>query len=279
MDQHVCSAPVVLVSALLRDAGFRHGFATRVGGVSAAPFDTLDFGVQDDAANVAENLRRLGAAVGFDPASLYQASQVHGAGVLVASGGPSEMRTQEADALVAFAPSFSGGAASVRPLRSVGVRVADCTPVLVGDPLTGAALAIHAGWRGVVAHVVAAGVSAMRARHPSRLVAAIGPSIGVCCFEVGEDVAESIATACGDASLAEGRGNRFGSVVVRGAHGSPKPHVDMRRAVRAQLRALGLADASIEDVPGCTKCDAEHFFSYRRDGAKSGRHIAVIAAR
>jgi YfiH family protein len=268
MDQHVCSAPVVLVSALLRDAGFRHGFATRVGGVSAAPFDTLDFGVQDDAANLAENLRRLGAAVGFDPASLYQASQVHGAGVLVASGGPSEMRTQEADALVAFAPSFSGGAASVRPLRSVGVRVADCTPVLVGDPLTGAALAIHAGWRGVVAHVVAAGVSALRARHPSRLVAAIGPSIGVCCFEVGDDVAESIATACGDAS-----------VVVRGAHGSPKPHVDMRSAVRAQLRAAGLYDALIEDVPGCTKCDAERFFSYRRDGAKSGRHIAVIATR
>ena len=257
------SEGMVIASALLVREGFVHGFATRIGGVSPAPFDTLDFGVQDEPANVVENVRRLGAAVGFDPAMLYQASQVHGARVLVAGGDPHAMRTEEADALVAFA--------SAERALTVGVRVADCTPVLVADRETGAVAAIHAGWRGVVAHIVGAGVNAMRAPHASvasRLVAAIGPSIGACCFEVGHDVAASIADACGDAS-----------VVVRGGHESQKPHVDMRRAVRAQLRALGLDDARIEDVPGCTKCDAARFFSYRRDGVRSGRHIAVIAAR
>ena len=262
-------AATVIGSALLQREGFRHAFATRIGGVSPAPFDTLDFGVQDDGANVIENVRRLGAAVGFDPAALFQASQVHGARVLVAGGDRRAMRKEEADALVAFASPPSSDPTGA-PL-TVGVRVADCTPVLVADRETGAVAAIHAGWRGVVAHVVAAGVNAMRARRASassRLVAAIGPSIGACCFEVGDDVAASIAGACGDAS-----------VIVRGGHESQKPHVDMRRAVRAQLRALGLDDAHVEDVPGCTKCDAARFFSYRRDGVRSGRHIAVIAAR
>jgi YfiH family protein len=259
---------LALESVLLKNAGFRHGFSLRAGGVSEGVFASLNFGLApgraqgrgDSEANVRENVRRAGAAIGFDPAALYQASQVHGARVLRAGGDASQAIEQEADALVAF-PSIDPRA----PVLAVGVRVADCTPVLAADLDTGAVTAIHAGWRGVVARVVASGIGALRSPAASQIVAAIGPCIGPCCFEVGADVAARIADACGDAS-----------VVIRK---SEKPHVDMRRAVRAQLRAMGIKDERIEDIDGCTKCDAARFYSYRRDGDPSGRHLAVIRAR
>jgi YfiH family protein len=134
-------------------------------------------------------------------------------------------------------------------------------PVLVASVASGDVAAIHAGWRGVVAGIVRAGVERFGARD---LVAAIGPCIGPCCFEVGRDVASQIAGACGETT-----------VVAREL--GDKAYVDLRRAVRAQLRALGLDDARIDDVPGCTRCDAARFHSYRRDGANAGRMLSAIA--
>jgi copper oxidase (laccase) domain-containing protein len=128
-------------------------------------------------------------------------------------------------------------------------------PVLVADPASGRAGAIHAGWRGVVSGVVRAGVELLGGRD---VVAAIGPCIGACCFEVGRDVAE-----------------RIGFVVrVEG----DKAYVDLRAAVRAQLRLLGLADEAVDDVAGCTRHEPERFHSFRRDGANSGRMLAAIAS-
>jgi copper oxidase (laccase) domain-containing protein len=98
------------------------------------------------------------------------------------------------------------------------------------------------------------------------LYAAIGPCIGACCFEVGRDVGAQIAEACGT-----------GQVVVWGA--KDKVYVDLRAAVRAQLLALGVTDAHIDDVPGCTKHESARFHSYRRDGAGGGRMLAAIATR
>ena len=189
--------------------------------------------------------------MGFATDAVYQASQVHGARVVHAGGDREMLRREEADALVA--------AASL----AVGVRVADCVPVLVGDRTTGVVAAIHAGWRGVVAGVIAAAIDEMPA---GAKVAAIGPCIGPCCFEVGADVGAQIAEACGEPSAVAS---------VRG----DKAHVDLRVAVRALLRRAGLADADVDDVPGCTKCDAVRFFSYRRDGANAGRQLAVICSR
>jgi YfiH family protein len=141
--------------------------------------------------------------------------------------------------------------------------VADCVPVLVASTDTGAVAAIHAGWRGVVAGVVPAGVELLRGASAlagqAPLLAAIGPCIGPCCFEVGADVAE-----------------RIGFVTRRAGD---KAYVDLRAAVRAQLRALGLPDEAIEDVPGCTKHEPDRFHSFRRDGANSGRMLAAIATR
>ncbi|HEY8040051.1 MAG TPA: polyphenol oxidase family protein [Polyangiaceae bacterium] len=170
---------------------------------------------------------------------VIQVKQVHGARALLAP----DAKGQEADALVA---RRGGGA--------VGVRVADCVPVLVADVASGDVAAIHAGWRGVVAGVVRAGVELLGGRE---LVAAIGPCIGPCCFEVGREVAD-----------------RLGFVV---REQGDRAYVDLRAAVRAQLRALGVADDRIEDVAGCTKHEPARFHSFRRDGANSGRMLAAIA--
>jgi len=193
----------------------------------------------------ATDTERALARVGI--ARPYLASQVHGANVILAEGDPASVRKVEADALVARAP----GAA-------VAVRVADCVPVLVGSD-EGVA-AIHAGWRGVVNGVIPA---ALRALGGKDRACAIGPCIGACCFEVGLDVAESIAAA----SRADVIARREGE----------KAYVDLRRAVRALLGAEGVTE--IEDVPGCTKHEPERFFSFRRDGANAGRLIGVIAVR
>jgi len=206
----------ILTSATLAKAGFLHAFPTR-----DAPDGAL--------------LAALASP------TVIQVKQVHGARAVLAT----EAAGQEGDALVARA----GGVA-------VGVRVADCVPVLVADPVSGAVAAIHAGWRGVVGGVLGAGVGLLGGRD---LVAAIGPCIGACCFEVGRDVAEQIG------------------FVVREV--GDKAYVDLRAAVRSQLRALGLADASIEDVAGCTRHEGERFHSFRRDGANSGRMLAAIAPR
>jgi polyphenol oxidase len=250
-------AEILTSSGLLR-AGFAHGFPTRRGGVSVGPFASMSFSrAKEPAEHVEENLRRLARAVGYAPEDLFEVSQVHGAGVVRPAPDrsvtllPSRAARSEADAIV-----IAGGAA--------GVRVADCVPVLVGAVDTGEAAAIHAGWRGVVKGVIGAALAELG---PGRKVAAIGPCIGACCFEVGDDVAAQIAEAA-----------REPGVVVAGRTRGAKAHVDLRLSVRAVLRAAGLADADIEDVAGCTRCDEERFFSYRRDGERSGRHLAVIVA-
>jgi YfiH family protein len=265
----------MLLSETLKKAGFAHGFSTRLGGVSEPPFETLDFALVRDPARLAENQRRFAAAVGFAPGRLYQTRQVHGRAVVVAEGDPAKLLELEADALVA----------EPRSGNAVAVRVADCVPVLLADPATGRVAAVHAGWRGIVADVVGAAVRQLaRARTHDRdsasspahdaggFLAAIGPCIGPCCFEVGADVAATIVRATTSDAIAgrdEARGKAF---------------VDLRRTVRSQLRSVGFSDSAIEDVPdkthaGCTRCNAASFYSYRRDGDASGRLLAVIVAR
>jgi YfiH family protein len=217
---------MLLCSKLLASQGFAHAFPTR---------DTTD--------------AELYALLGAD--RIVQVKQVHGGRAVGAYASPET----EADAIVAHRPD------SV----AVGVRVADCVPLLLADPRSGDVAAVHAGWRGVVAEVVPAAISVLGGRP---LVAAIGPCIGACCFEVGRDVAEQIVRACDSASA---------SIVVR-AEGL-KAYVDLRAAVRAQLLARGVAGGDIEDVLGCTKHEPERFHSYRRDGAGSGRMLAAIATR
>ena len=252
----------LLRSTLLERAGVVHGFNLRTGGVSQGPYASLNLGrsVGDDPEHVAENLRRFASAIGYEADALFTVSQVHGAAVRVVSGADDRVaaRSHEADALVAPA----GGIA-------VCVRTADCIPLLLFAPDSGAAAAIHAGWRGVARGVVEAGVQALvpiSRDAPRGLVAAIFPHIGACCFEVGEDVAQELAALHPEPA----------SVVDRTRS---KPHVDLAAIVHAKLLALGLRAENVERVAGCTRCDPERFFSFRRDGKQSGRHVAAIVSR
>lgn len=251
----------VLRSELLARAGFAHGFSLRTGGMSEGPFASANLGrrVGDAPERVRDNHVLFARAVGFEPDRLYEVSQVHGRTVRVVGPGetPEQVRGEEADALVATADGIA-----------VGVRVADCIPLLLADRRSGAVAAVHAGWRGCEARIVDAALAQLAetaGTRPGDVLAALGPHIRAGSFEVGEDVAERIAAVAG------------GQDVVR--RGGERPHVDLTRVVRAQLAARGVDEARVDDVGGCTYSEPDRFFSYRRDGARSGRHLGAIVAR
>ena len=188
------------------------------------------------------------------PDAVTNETQVHGAVVHVVD---SATRPTEGDGLWTKMPGLK-----------IGVRVADCVPILLYDPGLPAVAAVHAGWRGTVAGITLASVSKgedLLGVSRGRLRAAIGPAIGPCCFEVGLEVIEGLSTlGLSDEDL--GR--------VPGPRG--RPHIDLRRANRLLLERGGLLPGNIELVGGCTYCDAERYDSYRRDGSESGRMRAVI---
>ncbi|HET9553168.1 MAG TPA: peptidoglycan editing factor PgeF [Anaeromyxobacteraceae bacterium] len=240
----------LLTSRLLE--GFAHGFTTRAGGLSAPPWDALNLGDQvgDDPAAVAGNWRRLEAATGL---AFARVRQVHGARVVEAAGPSAPV--EEADAVV-----------SGRPGVAACVAVADCVPVLLADPVTGAVAAVHAGWRGTVVLAAAEGARALArtAGAPlGRLVTAIGPSIGPCCYEVSEELAARFEAAFGQ------------GVVVRGGPGGPR--LDLWTANARALAAAGVE--RVDRLDRCTACDAARFFSHRRDAGRTGRMVGFIAPR
>lgn len=248
-----------LESALLREAGFRHAFFTRHGGVSTGPYASLSFSIAagDEPNNVRQNLERAGAALGVTGARIHFLSQVHGRAVHTLRGteDQAELISVEGDALVSKAPGLA-----------CAVRSADCVPILIADRRSGAVGAAHAGWRGAVQGVVTEAVTALRALAPDAdLIAAIGPHISAAAFEVSDDVAETILRASLDPNIVD--------------RSRAKPHVDLRRMLRAELGSLGLANDAIDDVHGCTVLEPERFFSFRRDGKASGRHLSAIVPR
>jgi YfiH family protein len=247
-----------LESPLLREAGFRHGFFTRRGGVSAGPYESLNFSftVGDHASSVRANLARAAVVLGVAAERLFFLSQVHGRTVHTLRG--TERRSD-----VASLPG--DGVVSAAPDLACCVRVADCVPVLIGCRASGVAAAVHAGWRGAVANVVDAAVARLRqlAGQQADLVAAIGPHIFSAAFEVSEQVAEALADSCANQD------------VVDRSRG-PRPHVDLGLVVRTQLVRAGLDVNAVDAIGGCSFADPGQFFSYRRDGAHSGRHLAAI---
>jgi YfiH family protein len=247
-----------LESPLLRAAGFRHAFYTRHGGVSEGPYSSLNvsFTVGDTDDRVIENLARAAAGLGVSPARLYFLTQVHGSRVRVLSGDEdaTQVRGKSGDAVASRCPGLA-----------CCVRVADCVPILLGDRQSGAAAAVHAGWRGTVAGIVGAAVGRLcdLSGTEARPIAAIGPHISARAFEVSEEVAAQLLAASSATDVVDrSRGGR--------------PHVALRRIIRAQLRDAGLPDEEIDDVAGCTVSEPGRFFSYRRDGKRSGRHLAGI---
>lgn len=248
-------------SRILLGFGFRHAFFTRTGGASEGPFRSLSFStaVGDRPEHVDENLRRAGELLGVDAERILYLSQVHGreARFYREATTRGETITLEGDAL-------GGSAAGC----AYGVRSADCVPILIADVDSGAVMAVHAGWRGVVRGAVEAGVASLREHAPGggRLVAAIGPHISAKAFEVSAEVARELEAVCPVP----------GAVT---ADPGVKPHVNLRFIVTQKLLTLGLNEADVDHVGGCTFSEPELYFSFRRDGKESGRHLSAIVPR
>jgi purine-nucleoside/S-methyl-5'-thioadenosine phosphorylase / adenosine deaminase len=225
--------------------GARAAFATRTGGVSEAPFDSLNLGVlsDDGGAAVAENRGRLAAALGLDPARIPIGLQVHG-DELARHSGPQEpspfarpgSEIPKVDGHVVTAPGLA-------PL----VFTADCLPVALAGP--GGVAMLHCGWRGLAAGIVAAGVEAVGATD-----AAIGPGIGRCCYEVGEEVLVAFS-ALGE-GVADGR------------------MLDLPEIAQRLLLAAGVE--RIQSAGLCTSCEEGLFFSHRRDAGRTGRQGGLV---
>lgn len=269
---------VTYQSPLLRDIGVTHGFSTRIGGLSAGPFATLNLGnpgtggQQDSAGNISDNFRLLREALGCaKDVHLAWVTQVHGRRVELIEREP---ENEYAETLAAeIRDRFSGqlsadGIVCVVPQVLATIRVADCVPVLLSSEDGKVVGAVHAGWRGVVGNVVAKAVRTMHeaagdAAEPAKIRAAIGPAISAEHFEVGDEVAaEFVAQGLADAVDRTRR---------------PRPHLDLQRAIHAQLRQAGVT--LIEGNDRCTYRDAAEFFSHRRDNGVTGRMVAAICAR
>jgi polyphenol oxidase len=224
--------------------GYVVGFTTRAGGVSEGPYASLNLGLRsgDDPERARENRRIACAALGADIGRLAHNHQVHSNRVVRAAPG---RNGEQADGLWTDEPGV--------PLLAMS---ADCLPiVLVRTDGAPAVAVIHAGWKGLLAGVVAEGVKALRG---DALSAAIGPAIGPCCYEVGEEVAAPYR-------------ERFGDDVVHGRN------LDLWTSADRALRVAGVA--RIHRFDRCTSCEPDTFFSHRRDHGETGRQgvIAYVA--
>jgi len=241
-----------------------HAFTTRLGGVSTGYLESLNIGMHrgDDPQNVTENYRRLANAIGFSPDKSVLAHQTHSDTVRVVTeadcaGSLSHRDYPECDGLVTNTP----GVALV-------VFTADCTPILLFDPITGAVGAAHAGWRGTAKGIAAKTVDAMATAFGCRrenIRAAIGPNIGFCCFETDGDVPAAMVTALGEEahSYIRQKGEKY--------------FVDLKG-----LNALWLARSGIEHIEisnHCTCCDAHRFWSHRATGGIRGSQGAIILCK
>lgn len=237
-----------IVPRRITDRHVIRGFTTRLGGVSPAPFDSLNVGSRtgDDRANIIENRRIIYRCTGVDERNVALMSQVHGSSVRVArSGGVFE----ETDGLVTAETGIM-----------LCIIVADCIPLLLYDPLTAVIGAIHCGWRSIVDGIAEKALDVMGDRFstcPDTVIAAMGPSAGPCCYEVGDDVARLLH----DGSVRHDNGRLF---------------ADLRAELCRRLVQAGVLPENIERFDDCTICNESRYFSHRRDGNNAGRMMGFI---
>lgn len=244
--------------------GARHAFTTRFGGVSGGVYSSLNLGENrgDEAENVIENHRRLFDALELDPSRKVFTRQVHGA----------EVRTvTEADAHELFAPIpyEADGLVTNVPGLALVIFIADCVPVLLCDREAGVVAAVHCGWRGTVGDILGAALEKMcgLGARPESIRAAVGPSIGYCCFETGPEVPGAIdELLSGETQGLIRQGANYGKCMV-----------DLRGVNARRLTQLGLSKANIEVSGECTMCMSEKYWSHRATGGVRGSQAAVIA--
>lgn len=243
--------------------GVPHAFTTRRGGVSTGYLDSLNLGMHrgDRDQNVEENFRILSGAVGAQPQQIVMTWQIHSDIVRKVDrqdcNGIDHRKYPQCDALITNDPG-----------TALWVFSADCTPILLHDPVTGAVGAVHAGWRGTAAAIAAKTVSAMVASYgckPEDIRAAIGPNIGQCCFQTDADVPHAMLAAYGKEALD----------LIRKE--DQKYYVNLKGMNALALRSVGVQ--RIEISPLCTACRTDLFWSHRKMGDKRGSQGAIIVCK
>ncbi|MBQ3181112.1 MAG: peptidoglycan editing factor PgeF [Firmicutes bacterium] len=240
-----------------------HAFTTRLGGVSTGAFASLNIGLHlgDTAENVTKNLQILASAIGFEPKKLICTRQTHSDIVRAVTAedylGIDHHDYPECDALV-----------TAQPRVALKVFTADCTPILLHDPVTGAVGAAHAGWRGTAADIAGKTVKAMVENfgaEPENIRAAIGPNIGACCFQTDADVPQAMIAALGDVAKKHIRAQ------------NEKYYVNLKEINAEFLRRAGVTHIDISDA--CTKCESHRFWSHRITGKNRGSQGAIIVCK
>ncbi len=240
-----------LVSTTLEGSGFLVAFSERTGGVSEGVLSSLNlsYAAQDDPASVARNREHL--ISGLRIPEFAVARQVHGTRI-VPVGAKRAGQGFGGDTPVGDADGLTTTSANV-PLAAL---IADCMPIVLASAQEGRLAVVHAGWRGMAAGIVSAGVGLFE--DPAQVEAAIGPSIRPCHYEVGEDVALAVSAASDAGAVTERRGGRL--------------FLDLPGTALTTLRAAGLR--RVEDTGLCTACESDRFFSHRREGP-TGRQAAI----
>jgi len=258
-----------------------HGFSTKLGGVSELHGQSvlnLGFIEGDTRENVLENRHRFQAALGASNLRLISLRQIHSDVVHIFDGPKAE--TCHGDASTTNSPGLL-----------LAIQTADCVPILLVDPKERAVAAVHAGWRGTLARIVAKAVGQLQMHYKSKppdLLAAIGPSIGGCCYEVGTEVAAQFLSQFAEApewfdefrTGDEPNPIQWLNMMPPGHQPLPKNVLlDLKKANFAQLLAAGLPAANISVSELCTACRRDLFFSYRKDRPQTGRLMSVIDIR
>lgn len=257
---------------LLADVGVVQELFTRRGGVSRAPWESLNVGgtVGDDPAHVAENRLRCFMAAGRNLKTLFDVWQVHSATVVCTdTPRPLERKPVQADIIL-----------TDRPEITLFMRFADCVPILLVDPLRHVIGLAHAGWQGTVKRVPAVAVEAMRARYgcrPEDILAGIGPAIGTDHYAVGPEVVEQVQAAFG--ADASGLFENYAEAHAE-AHADANAeaiHLNLWEANRVCLERSGVKHIQVAEI--CTACHLEDWFSHRGDKGKTGRFGAILGLR
>ena len=241
-----------------------HCFTTRFGGVSTGYLDSLNIGIHrgDEWENVLKNYEILANSLDFDVKKLVLSHQTHTdivlrVGKIQAGAGLFAPELNECDALITNEPGVG-----------LVIFTADCTPILLHDPVTGAVGAVHAGWRGTAADIAGKAVEAMTREFgcdPANIRAAIGPNIGPCCFATDADVPEAMVEALGRSALD----------LVWSRNG--KYYVDLKRMNARFLQNAGVTKIDISDA--CTACENRRFWSHRVTQGKRGSQGAIIVCK
>jgi YfiH family protein len=259
-----------------------HGFSTRVGGASVLDSGehvfNLGFTEWDSREAVKKNRERFQSALSADALKLVTLRQFHSSVIRAFQTSPVELC--KGDASLTSTPGLL-----------LGVQTADCVPILLVDPKKRAVAAIHAGWRGTLARIVEKTVGQMRVRFgckPSDIIAAVGPSIGGCCYEVGTELVAEFTSQFADAERwfdelrtgDEPNPLQWLNMMPPGHQPPPKNvRLDLRKANRVQLLVAGLTDKNIYISDLCTACHTDLLFSYRKEADRSGRLMSVVGVR